>query len=78
MLLKGNEKLMSITKPNDKLLHDATGTILENWDHKRAGTMMWQIFRFSTLKNELIWNEKWIHDWLRFKTWIKHQIQCLP
>ena len=34
MLLKGNEKLMSITKPNDKLLHDATGTILENWDKK--------------------------------------------
>ena len=32
MLLKGNEKLMSITKPNDKLLHDAAGAILENWD----------------------------------------------
>ena len=34
MLLKGNEKLMSITKPNDKLLHDAISTILENWDKK--------------------------------------------
>ena len=34
MLLKGNEKLMSITKPNDKLLRDATGTILKNWDKK--------------------------------------------
>ena len=32
MLWKGNEKLMSITKPNDKLLHDAAGAILENWD----------------------------------------------
>ena len=32
MLLKGNEKLMSITKPNDKLFHDAAGAILENWD----------------------------------------------
>ena len=30
MLLKGNEKLMSITKPNDKLFHDAAGAILEN------------------------------------------------
>ena len=34
MLLKGNEKLMSITKPNDKLLHDVAGAILENWDKK--------------------------------------------
>ena len=32
MLLKGNEKLMSITKPNDKLLHATAGAILENWD----------------------------------------------
>ena len=32
MLLKGNEKLMSITKPNDKLFHDAAGAILENGD----------------------------------------------
>ena len=45
MLLKGNEMLMSITKPNDKLLHDATGTILENWDKKYGiyirGSVLW-------------------------------------
>ena len=32
MLLNGNEKLMSITKPNDKLRHDAAGAILEDWE----------------------------------------------
>ena len=32
MLLKSNEKLMSITKPIDKLLQDAAGAVLENWD----------------------------------------------
>ena len=61
MLLKGNEKLMSITKPNDKLLHDATGTILENWDKKygiyiRGSVDTWfNAHKFNAELNNDLW-----------------------
>ena len=61
MLLKGNEKLMSITKPNDKLLHAAAVVL-----YLKTEIKIWYLYK----RVGIFYTKKWIDMEWKMDTWL--------